>query len=138
MTGNPPSYPDDPETVVATLASIFGAQGRAREGTPESTSSPRMNVILRMRFVDPDSTITPIPNFDLAIIAERGDTTRVRTNTLGVATFAVPAGRYRAVPTQRAEFDGRRYGWDVAFTVRMGMGPVDLTQRNARVLPIPR
>jgi hypothetical protein len=103
----------------------------------DPTPAPRMNVVLRMRFVDPDSTVTPIPDMAVAIIGERGDTTEVRTNALGVATFALPAGRYRAVPVNRADFEGKRYTWDVAFTVRMGIGPVDLTQRNARATTLP-
>ena len=85
-----------------------------------------------MRFVDPDSTVTPVPDFALAVVGDHGDTTRVTTNALGVAAFALPAGRYRAVSTKRAEFDGKVYEWSVAFTVYMGMGPVDLTQRNAK------
>jgi len=50
-----------------------------------------------MRFVDPDSPATPIPNFEIALIGERGDTTRVITNAIGVSSLALPAGRYRAV-----------------------------------------
>ena len=34
------------------------------------------------------------------------------------------------------EFERKRYEWDVAFVVRTGMGPVDLTQRNARITPL--
>jgi hypothetical protein len=37
-----------------------------------------------------------------------------------------------------AEFDGKTYSWDVQFTVRMGMGAVDLTQRDAKVSRSPR
>jgi hypothetical protein len=62
-------------------------------------------------------------------------TPHVAANALGVAAFGLPAGRYRAVSVKRAEFEGRVYEWNVPFTVRMGMGPVDLTQRNAKASP---
>ena len=92
-----------------------------------------MNVTIRMRFVDPDSSITAIPDLLIAVVGERGDTTRARTNGLGVADFTLPAGRYRVAASRPVDFEGKRYQWDVAFTVRTGMGPVDLTQRNAKV-----
>jgi hypothetical protein len=104
----------------------------APNGTPSQAGARLLNVTVRMRFIDPDSTVTPIPSFEVAVVNERGDTTRAITNAFGVAALALPAGRYRAVPPKRAEFDGRVYTWDVSFTVYMGMGPVDLTQRNAR------
>jgi hypothetical protein len=102
------------------------------------SSASGLNVILRMRFIDPDSTLTPIPDFEVALISERGDTTLTRTNASGVVNTQLVPGRYRAVPRKTATFDGRIYSWDVAFTVRMGMAPVDLTQRNARAVPVPR
>ena len=40
MTDGSPRYPDDAETVVATLASIYAAQGKAREVALLATSSP--------------------------------------------------------------------------------------------------
>jgi hypothetical protein len=102
---------------------------------PAVTSARPLNVTIRTRFVDPDSTVTPIPDFDVRLIGQGNDTTAVRTNALGIATAQLPPGRYRAVPSKVAEFEGRGYSWDVAFTVRMGMGPVDLTQRNAKIAP---
>jgi len=109
------------------------APAPAPVSTPAPANNPRpVNVTIRVRFVDPDSTVTPVPNFDLVVIAETGDTTRTTTNALGAATVALPASRYRVVSTKRAEFDGKVYTWDVPLTVRMGMGAVDLTQRNAR------
>jgi hypothetical protein len=41
-----------------------------------------------------------------------------------------------AHPERRVEFEGKRYEWDVGFVARMGMGPVELTQRNARITPV--
>jgi hypothetical protein len=120
----------------ATAGPTRAAETTAR--TPQPTAARPLNVTIRMRFVDPDSTVTPIPNLEVAVIGERGDTTRVTTNTLGVVSITLPAGRYRAVPMRLAEFDGKTYSWDVPFSVRMGMGAVDLTQRNAKVSRSPR
>lgn len=136
-------FEDATETVIRARAERNVAPPLSAPATPSVTgaipprasvmTAPRpLNVTIRVRFVDPDSTVTPVPNFDVSLIGERGDTTRVTTNALGTASAVLTAGRYRAVPPRRAEFDGRVYTWDVPFTVRTGMGPFDLTQRNAR------
>ena len=97
-----------------------------------------MNVLIRFRFIDPDSSITAIPDLPVSIVGERGDTTRVRTNGLGVITVGLPAGRYRLRPQRPVDFEGRRYEWEASFVVRTGMGPVDFPQRNARVTRVSR
>ncbi len=61
-----------------------------------------MNVMMiRLRFVDPDLLVTAIPDVSLAVVGERGDTTRARTNGFGLLTLALPPGRYRAHPERR-------------------------------------
>jgi hypothetical protein len=97
-----------------------------------------MNVVIRFRFVDPDSSVTVVPDLPVAVVSEQGDTTYARTNGLGVIALALPPGRYRLRPEKPVDFEGRRYEWEGAFAVRMGMGPVDFTQRNARVSTTPR
>jgi hypothetical protein len=47
-------------------------------------------------------------------------------------TVVLPAGRYRAVTPAPLEWAGRRYRWDVGFTVRPGLPAVELTASNAR------
>ena len=69
-------------------------------------------------------------------------------STLGGQTRAGVTSQMKAKVTSKnqppprypvsVEFEGKTYAWDVPFTVRMGMGPVDLTQRNAKVGPVPR
>jgi hypothetical protein len=106
---------------------------------PDPTDARPLNVTIRVRFLERDSSATPVPDLALNVISERGDTTAsARTNGLGVANLALPAGRYRVVSGRAADYVGRRYEWDVTFGVRMGMGPVDLTQRNARTKPANR
>jgi hypothetical protein len=142
-------FEDSVEVTIKQHAEAFANQTVRAAERPQPVAPPPapsastpvvrpMNVTVRIRLVDPDSTVTPVPNFAIAVIGDRGDTTRVTTNTLGIAGVALPPGRYRAVAPKRADFEGKLYEWDVPFTVRMGMGPVDLTQRNAKVMTAPR
>jgi hypothetical protein len=55
-------------------------------------------------------------------VGERSDSTVARTNALGLGIRALPPGRYRAIPSRPVDFEGKRYEWDIPFSVRMGRG----------------
>lgn len=73
----------------------------------------------------------PVSDLRFLAVTEGGDRVSVRTNDAGVASAWLFPGSYRFVTPESYEYDGNRYTWDAAVSIRQGVGLVRLSQSNA-------
>ncbi|MGI8497814.1 MAG: hypothetical protein ACR2OG_09580 [Gemmatimonadaceae bacterium] len=79
-----------------------------------------------------------LPRMELLLIADEGDTARVRTGATGSAELLLTPGHYILRSARAAELEGWLYRWQIPVIVLVGMPTVVLDGTNAIVDAVPR
>jgi hypothetical protein len=90
---------------------------------------------LKVVLVDQQLSIRPVPFHVFWVLSATGDTTRLRTDSSGLAKAGLPVGAYAVESATPIEFNHRTYSWRSTVIVRTDVtSDVELSNDNATVI----
>lgn len=120
--------------VCATCATPAAVAAQVRSDAGVSIGG-QVAVKVYVTLADEETPYFPVARHRLVFYRGLGDSTVVRTDDAGVAEGLLPVGDYRLVSTEAVSWRGATYRWNVPLQVRRGMSVVDLTAKNATLVP---